>query len=93
MTKEIETTKLKTPLSQSAFQRLVMWFELRKKKKIIANIKAHMLFFGYDILDMTDEEIEEGTRRHCEALGKTGVSAAQAGEALRKTMLKMEITT
>jgi hypothetical protein len=70
-----------------------MWFERRKKKKVIANIKAHMLFFGYDILDMTDEEIEEGTRRHCEALGKTGVSAAHAGEALRKVMSKMEVTT
>ena len=52
-----------------------------------------MLLFGHDLTDMTDEEIEEGVIRFANLASKSGVSAARAGEALRKTMLKTEITT
>ena len=62
--------------------RFVMWFEYRRRGKTIENIKAHMLFFGYDISDMTDEEIEEGLVKISEIVSKTGVTTKQAADAL-----------
>ena len=94
----------KTTTIESSFARLgttvsgrlhkfVMWFARRKKKKAIENLKAHMLFFGYDISDMTDEEIEEGLTRISEMVSKTGVTTKQATDALKQLSCGLQINT
>ena len=75
--------KLKEPLSRSALQRFVVWYDHRKKKKAINNLRANMLFFGYDVSDMTDEEIETGVKKASELFGKAGVTSQQAADGLK----------
>lgn len=66
--------------------RFVMWFEHRKRKKAISNIRVEMLLFGYDISYMTDEDIEKGIMQFANLISNSGVKAKEAGEALRKMM-------
>lgn len=43
--------------------------------------------FGYDISDMTDEEIIKGVTRAAKEFSKIGLSVSEAGEAFRRMAL------
>lgn len=74
-----------------------LWRFLPKKTQralALRSIRANMLFFGYDLSDVTDEEIEERTiqlarmisramptvKEAAEASGKLAAAAARVGE-------------
>jgi hypothetical protein len=61
-----------TPEERLAFER----------KRSIAEIRATFAFFGYDLSDMTDEQIEEGVQNVARVLATVGVSARDAAQAL-----------
>ena len=73
--------------------KFVMWFERRKKKKAIDSIRATMFLCGYDVSDMTDEEIEEGVNEMAKLPAQTGVSAEQAAKGLRMVINGLEENT
>ena len=54
-----------------------------RRKKIIASIRESMLFFGHDLSDTTDEELEAAAVKASLALSCTGLTAKQAAEGLR----------
>lgn len=52
------------------------------EKLILLEFRSTALLFGFDISDMTDEEIKEAVLRTAQDFSKAGVSAAEAGAAL-----------
>lgn len=63
----------------------------RRKKKTIDSIKGHMLFFGCDMSDMTDEEIEEIFIKTSETLSKLGCTAKEAVTGLKQLSTAMSV--
>ena len=45
------------------------------------------LLFGFDISDRSDAEIKESVNKAAKEMSKVGLSASEAGEALRKLVL------
>lgn len=66
------------------FENIKNWYANKKKRKCIDNIRREMLFFGHDVSDMTDEEIEEGAIAVAAIIVNFGSSARAAAEALSR---------
>lgn len=60
------------------------WWNNRKHKKVIKNIRGHMSFFGCDISQLTDEEIEDRFILISQQMGKMGITGKQAARALHQ---------
>ena len=54
---------------------------IRSKKEIIASIRGSLLFFGYDVSNLSDEEIEKGTVKFAEYVSQTGMTAKECMDA------------
>lgn len=73
--------------------RLRWWWRIRRmspaervaldKALSIERIRLNMWAMGYDVCDMTDEEIEQGVMGLSRAMAATGVTAAEASDAIR----------
>ena len=55
----------------------------QKERYYILQLRAHMAFFGHDVSDMTDDEIKDGYDRVRQLMHATGLTANEAGQALR----------
>lgn len=51
--------KKKMKLKIDLIKRFIIWRNARKRKKLIAGLRAQLLFFGCDTSDMTDDEVEQ----------------------------------
>jgi hypothetical protein len=58
-----------------------------QEKLIMLEFRSLALLFGFDISDMSDEEIKEGVTHAAKEMSKVGMSASEAGEALRRMVL------
>lgn len=58
-----------------------------QEKLIMLEFRSLALLFGFDISDMSDEEIKEGVTNAAKEMSKAGLSASEAGEALRRIIL------
>lgn len=56
--------------------------EAAEKKAIIKSIRDNMAFFGFDLSDLSDEELEEGFIYVSEQIGNYGVTGKEAADAL-----------
>lgn len=73
--------------------RLRWWWRVRRMSPVervaldkalsIESIRHHLWALGYDVRDMTDEEIEMGVKHFAQLVAATGVSAAEASDAFR----------
>ncbi|MCK5614358.1 hypothetical protein KAR91_71490 [Candidatus Pacearchaeota archaeon] len=88
----METPKLKTVVAVPC-RKVLCGLLGEKRRKQIESLKAHMLFFGCDISDMTDEEIEEGVIKTAEMFGKAGVTTKEAAEGLRRLSSGLQAAT
>lgn len=50
----------------------------------IQSIREHARYFGYDLSDVTDEEIIEGVTKAGKIIASSGVSIDEAGRAFRR---------
>lgn len=55
--------------------------EKYKLKRAISNTRKEMAYFGCDLSDMTNEEIEEGVTLLGEAASKAGITVGEFCEA------------
>jgi hypothetical protein len=62
---------------------MIARFHARRRRRALGSIRESLAFFGHDVSDMSDEEIEAGVRRSAEAARRTGVTVEQAVEGLR----------
>lgn len=46
----------------------------RNKKKAFKMIRENMAFFGHDLSDLTDEQIEEGIIKTCELMRQSALT-------------------
>ncbi len=53
-----------------------------ERKIVIAQLRSHLRFFGHDVANLTDEEIEQGVLEFSKAFASTGVSVDKAIEGL-----------
>ena len=63
---------------------------LTKKEQeelVMLEFRSLALLFGFDISDMSDAEIKESVNKAAKEMSKVGLSASEAGEALRKLVL------
>ena len=58
-----------------------------QEKLTMLELRSLALLFGFDISDMSDEEIKEGVTHAAKEMSKTGLSASEVGEALRRMVL------
>lgn len=58
--------------------------EEHRKKKALASIRETLSSFGYDITDLSDENIQEGCILFASAVSRCGVTMAEASELLAK---------
>ena len=58
-----------------------------QEKLIMVEFRSLASLFGFDTSDMSDEEIKEGVTHAAKEMSKAGVSASEAGEALRRMVL------
>lgn len=58
-----------------------------QEKLIMLEFRSLALLFGFDIRDMSDAEIKEGVTHAAKQMSKAGLSASEAGEALRRMVL------
>ena len=60
------------------------WHQARERRLVAQSIRESVAWFGHDISDMTDEDIEDACRRMATVCGQIGVSAEQLDEAARR---------
>lgn len=60
------------------------WWAARAKRRVIASLRRQLTSLGLDVSRLTDAEIETGTLRLANAVGKIGVSTDQAAQALQQ---------
>lgn len=60
------------------------WVKKWRKQRVIKGIRRHMAWFGHDISEMSDEEIEAATLRFGEMVRKTGITAQEANDSLKR---------
>lgn len=65
-------------------QRFAVAVERHRKRRAFARIRAHMAFFGVDVRDLTDEQIEESHRLAAEAIRQTGISAEEMARGFQR---------
>ena len=58
-----------------------------QEKLVMLEFRSLALLFGFDISDMSDAEIKESVNKAAKEMSKVGLSASEAGEALRKLVL------
>lgn len=94
---DITSTKQFDSVNQEAgggwMRRLVRGWRARKKARTIARLRAHMAFFGYDVSNLSDEEIEEGVRSIAAKVSACGISAKEAAEGLQAVSKAMSRPT
>ena len=61
--------------------------KIEQEKLIMLEFRSLALSFGFDVSDMSDEEIKEGVTHAAKEMSKAGLSASEAGEALRRMVL------
>lgn len=49
---------------------------------MLNRIRGHFAFFGFDVSDLTDEELEAGILEASRRIGNAGVTVEEAGRAL-----------
>ena len=57
--------------------------ESKKERIYIARFKAELSFFGFDVSDMTDEEIKEGRKLKMEMVSACGMSTNEVEQAMK----------
>jgi hypothetical protein len=62
-------------------------------KLVLIEFRSLALFFGFDINDMSDEEIKEGVIFASKEMSKAGFSASEVVESLRMMFLSLPPTT
>jgi len=60
---------------------------MKRLNRVMKRIRRECMFWGYDLSDMTDEELTDGICRGADKLSRTGISAKNAAERLRKVLL------
>lgn len=55
-------------------------------KLIMVEFRSLALLFGYDISDMSDDELKEGVSYVAKEMSKSGISASDAGDALQMAL-------
>lgn len=58
-----------------------------QEKLKMLEFRSLALLFGFDISDMSDEEIIEGVTNAAKKISKVGLSASEAAEAFRRMAL------
>ena len=76
-----ENNAITQKVNASAVDRLIMWHRANLRKKAIDNIRGHMAFFGHNLDDMTDAEIEEGVVRFGKVVASSGFTVQQAADS------------
>lgn len=66
------------------FMNFNRWLEQRKRRKVFKSLRGHMKFFGFDMSEITDEEIEEGAIRTAKMMRLVGVTVQEASDALKR---------
>lgn len=56
------------------------------RKYVCASIRENMLFFGYDLSHLTDEEMEERVAEGAKVIASTGFTTKEAAEAMRRLL-------
>lgn len=75
-------TEKRTNTFKRPFDLLVLWWNTRKRKKLIVSLRAQLLGFGCDTSDMTDDEVEQHVINVGVKMSKCGISAKEAAEGL-----------
>lgn len=72
------------------FKKFKDWLEERKRKTVLKSIRNHMAFFGFDMSEITDEQIYERAITTAKLVRLAGVTTQQASDAIRQlAMLTM----
>lgn len=60
------------------------WIANYKRKKVIRNIRDSFEWFGFNIDNFTDEELEMGFHNLAQNIAATGVSCQEAAEGMER---------
>lgn len=63
-------------------KKLKQWSQKRAVKKSCISVRQSLLFFGFDVSNLTDEELIERTNTVGRAIAKAGITVEEAGNAL-----------
>ena len=63
------------------------WLEQRRRKKVFKSLREHMAFFGFNMSEITDEQIQERAITTAKLVSSVGVTTQQASDAIGKLAL------
>ena len=59
-------------------------YRARQRRRCVSRLRDHLAFFGHDVSNLTDDEIEQGIVRASRLWAQAGFSVEVATEAMRQ---------
>lgn len=66
-------------------KRIKTWQQKRHRKRALLNVRKEFAFYGFDLSDLSDEEVEYKCQQVASVISKLGVSC----EVVQKNLLKV----
>lgn len=83
-TESLPESQAVAPAWRAWYHRLVRRWRDHRKRQSLRAIREHMAFFGYDVSDLSDEEIEKGVAEYGKRIAKCGLSAEEVTIGLQR---------